>query len=196
VTGQAKLAVLASGTGTNFQAILDYGLKVALLLVDRQCSAIEIAKAHDVPVEMVERTDFGPNFDRVGFSCNVVRALKRFGVTHVAMAGFMTILEKPVFDAYGDRILNTHPSLLPAFRGANAVQDALDYGVVFTGCTIHEATIEVDHGRILHQEPVVVLAFDNADSLHERIKEAERETYPKTIKRWLRGEFDTNKDSD
>ena len=117
------------------------------------------------------------------FTERVVDALQRHDVDLVAMAGFMTILEKPVFDAFPGRILNTHPALLPAFRGAHAVEEALEAGVKVTGCTVHVATLEVDAGPILAQEAVPVLDGDTVESLHERIKAVERRLYPDTIKR-------------
>ncbi len=101
------------------------------------------------------------------------------------MAGFMTILEKPIFDAYAGRVLNTHPSLLPAFRGAHAVDDALAAGVKVTGCTVHVATLEVDSGPILAQEAVPVLDDDTAETLHQRIKEVEHRLYAETIRRFI-----------
>jgi phosphoribosylglycinamide formyltransferase-1 len=101
------------------------------------------------------------------------------------MAGFMRILDKPVFDAFPGRVLNTHPSLLPSFRGAHAVADALEAGVKVTGCTIHVAVPEVDAGPILAQEAVEVLAGDTVERLHERIKAVEHWLYPETIKRFM-----------
>ena len=103
------------------------------------------------------------------------------------MAGFMTILEKPIFDAFPGRVLNTHPSLLPSFRGAHPVEEALAAGVKVTGCTIHIAVPDVDAGPILAQEAVPVLADDTTDTLHERIKDVERRLYPQTIKELIAG---------
>ena len=176
------LGVLASGGGSNLRAILEAGLPVAVVVVDRECGAVEIAEAAGVPVERVERTK---PFDRVEFTHRVVDALERHGVDLVAMAGFMTILEKPIFDALPGRVLNTHPSLLPAFRGAHAVEDALAAGVKVTGCTIHVAVAEVDAGPILAQEAVAVLPDDTADTLHERVKQVERRLYPDTIRQLM-----------
>lgn len=177
--------MLASGGGTILQALLDDGLAVELLVVDRPCGAVARAEAAGVAVEVVERTSFGADFDRVAFTERVVDALKRHEIGLVAMAGFMTILAQPVHDAYGGRITNTHPSLLPAFKGAHAVQDALDAGVQLTGCTVHLARLEVDEGPILAQESVPVLPGDTAETLHERIKETERRLYPKVIRALL-----------
>jgi phosphoribosylglycinamide formyltransferase-1 len=177
--------VLASGSGTILQALLDSGLTVDVVVVDRACAATDRAAAASVPVEFLERRSFGPDFDRVAFTHQVVDALKRHDVDLVAMAGFMTILEKPVHDEFGGRILNTHPSLLPAFKGAHAVEDALAAGVKITGCTVHVATLELDDGPILAQEAVVVLDGDTVDTLHERIKEVERRLYPQVVRALL-----------
>jgi phosphoribosylglycinamide formyltransferase 1 len=174
--------VLASGGGSNLAAILDAGLPVVVVVVDRPCGAVGVAEAADVPVETVTR---GP--DRTEFTHRIVDALQAHRAELVAMAGFMTILEKPIFDAFPNAVLNTHPSLLPAFRGAHAVADALAAGVKVTGCTIHLATPEVDCGPILAQAPVRVLADDTVESLHERIKEIERRLYPETIRSYADG---------
>jgi phosphoribosylglycinamide formyltransferase-1 len=183
-----RLGILASGSGTILQALLDAGLPVAVVVVDRACGATERAVAASVPVEVVERESFGADFDRRAYTERVVDALKRHEVELVAMAGFMTILEQPIHDAYGGRITNTHPSLLPAFKGAHAVEDALAAGVTVTGCTVHFATLAVDEGPILAQESVPVLPGDTADSLHERIKEVERRLYPQVLRAVLNEE--------
>src|ERR687885_515422 len=138
------------------------------VLVDRPCGATAIAEAAGVPATVVPRRP-----DRLAFTHDVVDALAERDVELVVMAGFMTILEKPIFDAYEGRVLNTHPSLLPAFRGAHAVADALAAAVKVTGCTIHVATLEVDSGPILAQEAVAVRPGDTVAALHERIKAVE-----------------------
>jgi phosphoribosylglycinamide formyltransferase-1 len=177
-----RTGVLASGSGTLLDAILESELLVALVLVDRPCRAMDVAARHGVPAVLVERTSYGADFDRLAYTEQVIDALRDHGVDLVVMAGFGTIFEKPMFDAYGGRILNTHPALLPAFPGWHAVRDALEYGVKVTGCTVHVATLEVDAGPILAQEAVPVLPGDDEASLHERIKEIERRLYPETIK--------------
>jgi len=183
-----KLGVLASGGGTNLQAILDAGLAVAVVIVDRRCGATQVAEAAGVPVEAVERESYGRDFDRVAYTNRVVDALKRHEVEVVAMAGFGTVLAEPVHDAYPGRILNTHPALLPAFKGWHAVRDALAAGVKVTGCTVHIAVLEVDGGPILAQEAVPVVRGDTEATLHERIKVVERRLYPDSIRRFLEGE--------
>jgi phosphoribosylglycinamide formyltransferase-1 len=174
-----RIGVLASGSGTNLAAILRAGLPVAVVVVDRPCGATDVAAASGVPAELVLREK---GFDRLEFTHRVVDVLERHRVELVAMAGFMTVLEKPVFDAFPGRVLNTHPSLLPSFRGAHAVADALAAGVKVTGCTIHVATPEVDHGPILAQECVPVLPDDDVETLHERIKAVEHRLYPEVIR--------------
>jgi len=176
--------VLASGTGTILRALLAADLPIVVVLVDRECAAIEIARTAGVPVEVVERTSFGKNFDRVAYTNDVVDALTRHGVDLVAMAGFGTILEKPIHDAFPDRIVNTHPALLPAFKGWHAVDDALAAGVKVTGWTAHIARLEVDEGPILAQEAVRVFDDDTPETLHERIKEVERRLYPEVLRQF------------
>jgi phosphoribosylglycinamide formyltransferase 1 len=182
-----RLGVLASGSGTILQAILDAALPVAVVVVDRSCAAIGRAETAGVPVEVVERASFGPDFDRAAYTGRVVDALERHDVELVAMAGFGTILAEPIHDAYGGRIVNTHPALLPAFKGWHAVEDALAAGVKVTGWTAHFATLEVDDGPILAQEAVPVLDDDTVESLHERIKAVERRRYPQVLRQLLEG---------
>src|SRR4029077_2155162 len=116
-------------------AMIEAGLPIAVVVVDRPCGATDVAERGGGPVELGRRTSFGADFDRVAYTHDVVDALTRRGVDLVAMAGFGTILEKPIHDAYPDRIVNTHPALLPAFKGWHAVEDALAAGVKVTGCT-------------------------------------------------------------
>jgi phosphoribosylglycinamide formyltransferase 1 len=175
-----RIGVLASGGGSNLEAILAAGIPVAVVVVDRPCAATELADKAGVTSELVEW-----NGDRLDFTHRIVDALERHGVGVVAMAGFMRILDKPIFDAFPGRVLNTHPSLLPSFRGAHAVADALEAGVKVTGCTIHVAVPEVDAGPILAQEAVPVLDDDTAEALHERIKAVEHRLYPETIKKFM-----------
>jgi phosphoribosylglycinamide formyltransferase-1 len=176
-----RVAVLASGTGSLLEAILEAGVPVSLVVVDRPCRAIEIAEEHGVPGACVERASFGTDFDRTAYTDTVVDTLQSHDIDLVVMAGFGTVFDKPIFDAYENRIINTHPALLPAFKGWHAVEAALAYGVKVTGCTVHVATLEVDSGPILAQEAVPVLAGDTAETLHERIKTVERRLYVDAI---------------
>ena len=181
--------MLASGSGTILSAIVDAGLPVEVVLLDRKCPAADVADAAGVAVEVVERESYGPEFDRRAYTHRLVDALKRHQVDVVAMAGFGTVLASEIFAVYPGRILNTHPALLPAFKGWHAVRDALAAGVKVTGCTVHIATEDVDAGPILAQEAVVVDPVDTESSLHERIKAVERRLYPATIRRFMEGEI-------
>ncbi|MBM3660669.1 MAG: phosphoribosylglycinamide formyltransferase [Actinobacteria bacterium] len=187
VDGARRLAVLASGGGTILQAMVEADLPIALVLADRPCPALERAERADIPAELVERTSFGADFDRDAYTADVVKVLHAYRIDLVAMAGFGTILGQPIHDAFPGAIVNTHPALLPSFKGWHAVDDALAYGVKVTGCTVHLATLEVDEGPILAQEAVPVLDDDTVDTLHERIKDVERRLYPRVLRELIMG---------
>jgi phosphoribosylglycinamide formyltransferase-1 len=180
-----KLAVLASGSGTILESMVARHVAVEVVVADRPCRALEIAADAGIDAVLVARPSFRADFDRPAYTADLVDALAGHGVHVVAMAGFMTVLAPSMFDAYGGRVLNTHPSLLPAFPGAHAVRDALAFGVKVTGCTVHVATERMDDGPILAQEAVPVLADDTEASLHERIKAVERNLYPTVLKEFL-----------
>jgi len=184
-----RLGVLASGTGTILRSILEAGLPVAAVIVDRPCDAVALAEDHGVPVVVVTRDSYKDDFDRAAYTADVAKALIDHDVSLVAIAGFGTILDGSFFDTYDQKVLNTHPSLLPSFKGWHAVEEALAAGVKVTGCTVHIATADVDAGPILAQEAVPVLPGDDKASLHERIKAVERRLYPDTIARFARGEL-------
>ena len=177
-----RIAVLASGSGTLLEAILDDGIPVALVVTDRPSKVQGVAESHGVATELVERTSYGAAFDRDAYTQDVVALLARHDIELVVMAGFGTILGAAIHQAFPRRILNTHPALLPSFKGWHAVRDALAYGVKVTGCTVHVAILEVDAGPILAQEAVAVRPADDEASLHERIKAVERRLYPQTIR--------------
>ncbi len=178
-----RIAVLASGSGTILEAILAADLPVELVLTDRPCRALQVGTDSGVLSVAIERESFGPDFDRDGFTQQVVEQLDAFDIELVVMAGFGTILGQPIYDAYAGWVINTHPALLPSFKGWHGVRDALEYGVKVTGCTVHVATLAVDDGPILAQEVVRVEDDDTESSLHERIKVVERELYIETIQR-------------
>ncbi len=180
-----KLAVLVSGSGTILESIVDAGLSVSIVIADRPCRGLEVgaqAGATSILVDRAEHGGFSPNFDRDGYTRAVTEVLLEHEIGLVAMAGFGTVLEAPIHDAFAGRILNTHPALLPSFPGWHGVADALGAGAEVTGCTVHLATLEMDAGPILAQGEVPVMADDTVDSLHERIKAVERVLYPATIK--------------
>jgi phosphoribosylglycinamide formyltransferase-1 len=185
MAGGVRLAVLASGSGTLLEAVLGAGIEVALVAADRPCRALEIAARNGRPAELVLRQSFGSGFDRSAYTKQLLGVLERYEVDVVAMAGFGTILGAEMFATYPGRILNTHPALLPAFKGWHAVRDALAAGVSVTGTTVHVATEEVDAGPVLAQAEVPVLPGDTEATLHERIKAVERTLYPETIRRFM-----------
>jgi phosphoribosylglycinamide formyltransferase 1 len=180
--GDVRLGVLASGAGTILEAILEAGLDVTVVVTDRPCRAIEVAGGNGVPAELVLRESFGADFDRGAYTRRLVDVLARYEVDVVAMAGFGTIFSSEMFAAFPGRVLNTHPALLPAFKGWHAVRDALAAGVDVTGWTVHVATEAVDEGPVLAQQEVPVLPGDTEEILHERIKAVERRLYPETIR--------------
>ena len=175
--------MLVSGTGSILDAMLEEDLPIALVVADRPCRGLDVAASAGIATELVARDSFGPDFDRDAYSARLAAALQAHDLDLVAMAGFGTILSEPMQEAFGGRLLNTHPALLPAFKGWHAVADALAAGVKVTGCTVHVAGLDVDTGPILAQEAVPVLDGDTESSLHERIKAVERRLYPATIRR-------------
>lgn len=175
--------MLVSGTGTILRSLIHHELPLAVVVADRPCAGLDLAEAAGVTTELVRRESFGTDFDRDAYTGRIVDALERHDIDLVAMAGFGTILGQPVHDTYGGRIVNTHPSLLPAFKGWHAVRDALEFGVKITGCTVHVAGLDVDTGPILAQEAVPVIDGDTVETLQERIKEVERRLYPATLHR-------------
>ena len=181
-----RVVVLVSGHGSNLQALLDAaaergsGMTVVLVGADRPGAfGLERARRAGVDTAVVRPADHPdrPSFD---LALRDVVAAARPDV--VCLAGFMRILGPAFVGAFPDRILNTHPSLLPAFRGAHAVRDALAYGVKVTGCTVHLVDEQVDHGPVLFQAAVPVEPGDDEDRLHGRIKQEEHRLLPLAVR--------------
>jgi phosphoribosylglycinamide formyltransferase-1 len=186
----ARLVVLVSGAGTNLQALLDacadpaYGARIAAVGADRdEIEGLERAGRAGVPtfVERVKDHD-----TRDAWDAALTRAVEEFAPDLVVSAGFMKILGKRFLDRFGGRVINTHPALLPSFPGTHAARDALEHGVKVTGCTAHFVDAGVDTGPIIAQEAVPVLDDDDEDTLHERIKDAERPLLVRTVGRLVR----------
>jgi phosphoribosylglycinamide formyltransferase-1 len=181
----ARIAVLASGAGTNLQALLDdphVGPSVVLVVSDRpDALALERARVHDIKAVILLPAHYG---SREAFDRAMRLLLEEEAIEFVLLAGFMRILGPEVVGAYRERILNVHPSLLPAFAGAHAVRDALAWGVRVTGATVHLVDEELDHGPIVVQEAVSVALDDDQASLHRRIQEVEHRIYPRAA-RWM-----------
>jgi phosphoribosylglycinamide formyltransferase-1 len=184
----ARLAVLASGTGTNLQALLDdpvVGPRVALVVSDRE-DARALTRARDRGVR-AEFLDPRASADRRAYDRALVELLRSNGIGFVALAGFMRILGSEVVRAYPDAIVNIHPALLPSFPGAHGIQDALAWGVKVTGVTVHLVDEEMDHGPIVAQEAVRIAPGDDLDALEERIHEVEHRIYPPAIRALVEG---------
>jgi phosphoribosylglycinamide formyltransferase 1 len=184
----ARVAVLASGAGTNLQALLDdpvVGPAVVLVVSDR-AGAGALARARSAGIGAVH-LDPSDQDSRDAHDHALVDLLRAERIDGICLGGYMRILGPGVVRAFPDRILNVHPSLLPAFPGAHAVRDALAWGVRITGCTVHVVDEEVDHGPIVAQEPVPVLDGDDEASLHARIREVEHRLYPQAARALVEG---------
>jgi len=170
-----RILVLASGSGTLLQALLDSPISPAIVAVGSDTAsayAIERAAEAGKDTFIISPADFA---DRSAWNDALLAAINEYAPDLIVSAGFMRILGPQVIEAYRGRIINTHPALLPAFPGAHGVRDALAYGVKVTGCTVHFVDEGVDTGRIIAQRAVEVRVDDTEDTLHERIKVVERE---------------------
>ncbi len=174
----AKIAVLGSGTGSNFQALVEeFGDEIVLVISDQPGAGIlEKAKAFGIPT-VVE----------VGGADLSARILKRLGgVDLICLAGYMRLVKEPLLSAFPNRILNIHPSLLPKYPGKAAWEQALADQAEVTGCTVHYVDAGIDTGEVILQEKVAVLIDDTATTLHTRIQIAEHRVYPQAVKRVLK----------
>ncbi|NIZ91957.1 phosphoribosylglycinamide formyltransferase [Kineosporiaceae bacterium B12] len=182
-----RVVVLASGSGSTLQALLDAhdpAFTVVAVGSDRP-DAVALRRGSDAGAEtfVVPPREHA---DRAAWDRALTEAVAAHRPGLVVLAGFMRIVGAPLLDAFGGRILNTHPALLPAFPGAHAVPDALAHGVRVTGCTVHLVDAGVDTGPILDQAAVRVLPGDDEASLHERIKQAERVLLVEVVSRLAR----------
>lgn len=190
-----RLAVLVSGSGTNLAALLraidsdgSFGGEVVVVGSDRaDAGGLRHARAMDVPT-VVEEVDDHP--DRETWEARLVERLRAHQSDAVVMAGFMRIVSADFLENWPHRVVNTHPSLLPAFPGGDAVVEALAHGVKVTGSTVHFVDEKVDHGPIIAQEAVEVQTDDTEDALHERIKAVEHRLFPACIRALCRGELE------
>jgi phosphoribosylglycinamide formyltransferase 1 len=181
-----ELGVLVSGTGSNLQAILDaiaegtLNAKVSVVISNKpKVPALERARRAGVPALTIPHKDFP---SREAFDRALVTALAEAGVTWVVLAGFMRVLTPEFLSAYPGRIINIHPSLLPAFPGVDAAKQALEYGVKLTGCTVHFVNRGVDSGKIIAQRAVPVQASDDLTTLNARIHAAEHELFVSALR--------------
>lgn len=189
-----RLGVLGSGKGSNFVAIADaiargeVPAEIALVMSDVESAGIlQHARERGLRTEFVAPGKFRTKLDEEAERSYITK-LQEARVDLIVLAGFMRILKGDFLRAFQDRVVNIHPSLLPAFPGLEAWKQALEHGVKVTGCTVHYVDQGVDSGPIIAQETVPVLDGDTAATLHERIQQAERRTYPRAIAALARGE--------
>jgi len=185
---QLKLGVLLSGSGTNFQAILDaidagaLDAKVCAVISNvATAGGLERAKAKGIPAIVIDHRRFG---NRKDFDTAVLEVLEGHDVDYVVLAGFMRVLTSVLLDAFPMRIVNIHPALLPAFPGLNAQSQAFSYGVKIAGCTVHFVDAGTDTGPIIAQAAVPVLSGDDDESLRQRVLRAEHELFPRVLQ-WI-----------
>lgn len=189
-----RVGVLASGRGTNLQALLDaaarpdYPAEVVVVVSDREAApALERARRAGVPAVHVNPKDYG---DRDAYDAAVTRVLQAHGVGLVCLAGYLRILGPAFVRTWAGRVMNIHPSLLPAFRGLHAQRQALEYGVKVTGATVHFVDEGVDTGPIILQATVPVLPDDTEETLAARILAEEHRLYPEAVRLFAEGRLE------
>lgn len=187
----ARIAVMISGTGTLLQSLIDDDgpYEICLVVADRPATGLQRAATAGIPTAVVEPSEHA---DREAWSAALADTVAEFAPDWIVSAGFMRILTPAFLDRFPQRVINSHPALLPAFPGAHGVRDALDYGVKVTGCTVHIVDAGVDTGPIIAQRAVPVEPDDDVDSLHERIKTAEWRLLPEVVRRLVTAEVTVN----
>lgn len=189
-----KIAVLASGSGSNLQTLIDQlhldtevPVEIALVVSDNpDAYALARAEAASIPTKVVRTRDYET---RVLFDAAIADKIEGYGCELVVLAGYMRVFQPPFVQHYRGRILNIHPALLPSFPGAHGVPDALKYGVKVTGVTIHFVDEGVDTGPIIMQAAVPVLDDDDEASLHQRIQVQEHRLYPQAVRLYAEGKL-------
>ncbi|WP_027717806.1 phosphoribosylglycinamide formyltransferase [Desulfovirgula thermocuniculi] len=192
--GKLRLGVLASGRGSNLQAIMDAAAagrleaEVAVVVSDKkEALALERARSRGIPAVHIDPGSFASKED---YEAAVVETLNKHGVELVCLAGYMRLVGKTMLRAFPNRIMNIHPALLPAFPGLNAQKQAVEYGVRYSGCTVHFVDEGVDTGPIILQAVVPVLPDDTPETLAARILEQEHRIYPEAIALFAAGRLE------
>lgn len=188
-----NIAVLASGKGSNFEALCraakkgDIKGKIKLLVTDvKTAYARKRAKKYDVPSIFVDPKQFK---DRRSFDKEIVKILRKEKVELVVLAGFMRIITPYFVRAFKNRIMNIHPALLPSFKGTDAINRAHKYGVKVTGVTVHFVDDKVDHGPVVFQKALEIRENESLEDLEERIHRVEHSLYPKAVSLFSRGKL-------
>lgn len=189
-----KLGVLASGRGSNFQAIIDaiesgaLDASVELLVVDNPSAyAIKRAENHNIHYLYIDPKGFASKDE---FFVRIVEELNARGVGLVILAGFMRIVRKPLLDAFPMRVMNIHPAILPSFPGLHGQKQAVDYGVKISGCTVHFVDEGMDTGPIIIQAAVPAIAEDTEETLSARILSLEHKIFPEAIRLFAEGRLE------
>ena len=181
------IVALISGRGSNLQALLDAGLPVSAVIANRgDAKGLELAAARGVPARVLEHRRFAT---REAFDAALAGEIERFAPRLVALAGFMRVLSAGFVERYRNRMLNIHPSLLPAFPGLDTHARALAAGVKVHGCSVHFVTAELDHGPIVIQAAVPVRRDDTAASLAARVLRQEHVVYPRAARWFIEGKL-------
>jgi phosphoribosylglycinamide formyltransferase-1 len=180
-----KLGIMASGSGSNFEAIAQaikngqLNAQIQVLIYNNPDAYAAVrASNRNVPAVLLNHRDYS---SREEFDQQIVHTLRQYDVDWVIMAGWMRLVTKVLIDAFSHKIINIHPSLLPSFKGSRAVEQALATGVKITGCTVHLVSLEMDSGPILMQAAVPVLPDDTPKTLHARIQVQEHRILPQAI---------------
>jgi phosphoribosylglycinamide formyltransferase-1 len=180
-----KVAVLISGRGSNMQALIracknpEFPAEIALVISNKKDAfGLEAAKIEKIKTAFVDHKNFS---SRAEFDAQITKIIEENNCEIVCLAGFMRLLSSSFVERWFDRLINIHPSLLPEFKGANAVEDALKAGAKISGCTVHFVREEMDSGPIIKQASVEVKENDNKDSLAHRILEKEHIIYPEAL---------------
>lgn len=180
-----SVVVLISGRGSNMRALIEADIPVSAVISNcADAGGLAIAARHAVPTRVVEHRGFA---SRDAFDAALAGAVDAFSPKLVALAGFMRILTPGFVNRYAGRLVNVHPSLLPAFTGLDTHQRALEAGVKLHGCTVHFVTAELDHGPIIAQAAVPVNGGDTADTLAARVLREEHRIYPQAVRWFLEG---------
>jgi phosphoribosylglycinamide formyltransferase-1 len=192
-SGACRLAVLVSGSGTNLQVIIDriesgdIKAEIACVISNKaEAYALTRAVQHGIPIVVHENAGYS---DRQAYDAATVEILRSHNVDLIILAGFMRILTDVMVNAFPNAIMNIHPALLPAFPGLHAQQQALDYGVRYSGCTVHFVDCGTDTGPIIMQTVVPVEQDDTEETLSSRIQKAEHQTFTSAIKLFVEGKI-------
>ncbi|MFD1428578.1 phosphoribosylglycinamide formyltransferase-1 [Kroppenstedtia sanguinis] len=188
-----SIAVFASGDGSNFEVLVEKSRRqgwpqsITLLITDRpEAPVLERAQRLGVAAMAFRPSDYE---NKAAYEEAILAELRKQGIQRILLAGYMRIVGPVLLEAYRWRILNIHPSLLPAFQGKDAPEQALNYGVRWTGVTVHWVDQGIDTGPIIDQKPVLVEPGETVDSLRKKIQFVEHNLYPMVVRKWLTGEI-------